>query len=66
MIDNHQFISDTFNTYFLSVTDKITSKINNNDNSMGINSKIPFGYLFQIHENPFPEMKSDPTSIKKF
>lgn len=65
MIDNHQVISDTFNNYFLSVTDKITSKIND-DNSMGINSKSPFGYLFQIHENPFPEMKTDPTSIKKF
>jgi hypothetical protein len=50
--------------YFLSITDKITSTINDN-NSKGVNSNSPVDYLFQIYKNPFPDMKSDRTSTKE-
>jgi hypothetical protein len=63
MTDNHHVISDTFNNYFLSITHKITSKLN--DNSKGVNSNSPVDYLFQIHKKkPFPDMKTDWISTK--
>jgi len=49
MTENHHVISDTFNNYFLSITDKITTKINDN-NSKGVNSTSLVDYLFQIYK----------------
>jgi len=49
MTENHHVISDTFNNFFLSITDKITSKIHDN-NSNGVNSNSPVDYLFQIYK----------------
>jgi hypothetical protein len=64
--DNHQVISDTFNNYFLSIINKIPSKINNDNNSMGVNITNPVDYLFQIYKNHFPEIKTDLCQLKKF
>jgi len=64
MTKNHHVTSDTFNNYFLSITDKIASKINDN-NSKGVNSTRHVDYLFQIYRNPFPDMKTGRTSTKE-
>ena len=61
MTVNHHVISDTFNNYFLSITDKINSNLNEN-NSKCVNNTSLADYLFQIYKNPFPEMKTDRTS----
>ena len=65
MTENHHVISDTFNKFFLSITDKITSKIHDN-NSNGVNSNSPVDYLFQIYKKkPFPDTKTGRTSTKE-
>jgi len=64
MTDNHHVTSDSFNNYFHSITDKLTSKINDNK-IKDVNSTSPVDYLFQIYKNPFPDMKTDRTSNKE-
>jgi hypothetical protein len=58
-----QNIANIFNTYFISVTDKMSA-----NNSMSINvapnAAHPFNYLYQVFIRPFPNIKLTPVSTK--
>jgi hypothetical protein len=59
-----QNIANIFNTYFTTVTDKMSA-----NNSMSINvapnAAHPFNYLYQVFIRSFPNIKLTPVSTKK-
>ena len=61
---DYQSISDSFSTYFLSITEKITQNITNDNNIDCNKERTPLHYLSQSYGNPYPNMKFNHTSIK--
>jgi hypothetical protein len=62
---DYQVISDSFNNYFLSIAEKITHNIINNNNIGSNNEETPLHYLLQLFSNPFPNIKFSNTSTRE-
>jgi hypothetical protein len=63
LTDNYQLIVNSFNTYFLTVTDKIIKDISpNNDPPQDMN---PLDYLLNAFKQPFPKIQFKNTSTKE-
>jgi hypothetical protein len=59
---NHQVITDSFQSHFLSIADKIVSNINNNEDINDINCS---DYLYKAFKNPYPNITFDRTTTKE-
>jgi hypothetical protein len=63
LTDNYQLIVNSFNTYFLTVTENIIKDISsNNDPSQDTN---PLVYLINAFKQPFPKIQFKNTSTKE-
>jgi hypothetical protein len=61
---DYQSVSDSFSTYFLSITEKITQNITK-DNTINCNKeRTPLHYLSQSYSNPYTNTKFHHTSTK--
>jgi hypothetical protein len=56
LTNNYQTIANCFNTYFLTIPDKISSK-NTNANNAKLHTNNSLHYLIQAFEHPFPNIK---------
>jgi len=61
---DYQSISDSVSTYFLSITEKITKNITNDNNINCNKERTPLHSLFQSYSNIYPNMKFNHTSTK--
>jgi exonuclease III len=59
--DNKQVIADSFQNYFLSITDKIVSTYKNDDNR----EKNCIDYLYRAFKSPYPGILFDRTTTKE-
>ena len=63
LITNQQLIADSFNNYFLTAADKITSNIKNDKSSLNCNNLIHC--LYKIFKLPCSNMKLKYTTPKE-
>jgi hypothetical protein len=61
---DHQNIANIFNTYFSTVTDKMSANNSTNIN-VASNAAHPLSYLYQVFIRPFPNIKLTPLSTKE-
>jgi hypothetical protein len=61
---DYQNIANIFNTYFTTVTEKMSA---NNSVSINVapNAARPLNYLYQVFVRPFPNIKLTPASTKE-
>jgi hypothetical protein len=64
LTDNCQLIVNSFNTYFLTVTDKIVSDIPQYSDGPSLNIN-PLDYLSNVFKQPFPNIQFKNTSTKE-
>ena len=61
---DYQNITNIFNTYFSTVTDKMSANNSTNIN-VASNAAHPLSYLYQVFSRPFPNIKLTPVSTKE-
>jgi hypothetical protein len=61
---DYQNIANIFNTYFSTVTDKMSANNSKNIN-VASNAAHPLTYLYQVSIRPFPNIKLTPVSTKE-
>jgi hypothetical protein len=64
LTDNCQLIVNLFNTYFLTVTDKIVSDIPQYSDGFSQNMN-PLNYISNVFQQPFPNIQLKNTSTKE-
>ena len=64
MTDNHVIVADTFNKYFILVTDSLISSVKSGNNDHENNTN-PIKYLFNSFKHPFPNIPWFYTSTGK-
>jgi len=64
MIEDYQNIANIFNTYFTTITDKISTN-NSITFYVASNAFHPLNYLHQVFIRPFPNIKLTPVSTKE-
>jgi hypothetical protein len=63
-VKDHQKIANIFNTYFSTVTDKVSANNSININ-VAPNDAYPLSYLHQVFIRPFQSIKLTPVSTKE-
>jgi hypothetical protein len=64
VVEDYQSIANIFNTYFTTVTDKMSANNSVNIN-VSSNDANPLSYLHQVYTKQFPSMKLAPVSTKE-